>query len=333
MNRNILLAVVGVVLFVSGLGLGYYLQSDHTVLPASKEGRTKITETRSHGTYKFINPLLECDNATPLLRPSINMLEGELQRYSSESMKSGDITEIAIYYRDLNNGPWIGVGSDKPYSPASLLKVPIMMAALKKAESERGLLSKKFKFDASVPNDFVDPNIEDEVIRFGQSYTYQDLITRMIAYSDNNAKNLLVTVLGDEAVSQIWADLGMIGPNETTPDDFLSVKDYSSFFRILYNATYLNKEMSELGLEILSQSHFDKGLRKGLPDGVVLSNKFGERGLIDSNQKQLHDCGIVYASPSPYLLCVMTKGSDWEMQASVISEISTMVYRSHMASN
>lgn len=331
--RQAVIVVVGVVLFVLGLALGYFLHTVPPGQPSLKEGRFTMTETRSLGKYQFISPLLECDNASPFLRASVNALERELNQFASEHIKSGQITEIAIYYRDLNNGPWIGIGTDKPFAPASLLKVPIMMAALKKAETDKGLLNRKFTFDASVPQDFVDPNIQDEVIRFGQAYTYKDLVMRMVDYSDNNAKNLLVGILGHEAVSQIWADLGMVGPNETTPDDFLTVKEYSSFFRILYNATYLNKEMSELALEILSTSHFEKGIKSGLPQGVMLSNKFGERGLIDSNQKQLHDCGIVYASPTPYLLCVMTRGSDWEKQAAIISEVSAKVYRSHTAVN
>lgn len=298
-------------------------------MPAVLTGRSELSETRVSGSFKFISPLLECDNSLPGGRTSIKNMEVKLKAYVATVNNTDKVEHISVYYRDLNNGPWMGIDIAHPFSPASLLKVPVMIAALKKAESDRSLLHRKFKFDASVPADFVDPNILDEVIKFGNSYAYVDLIQRMVVNSDNNAKNLLVGVLGDDAIFNVWRDLGVAVPDANATEDFLTVREYSSFFRILYNATYLNKDMSELALEILSRSRFDYGLQAGLPAGIVLSNKFGERGFADSNKKQLHDCGIVYAGNSPYLLCVMTKGTDWDTQAEIIGEISHLVYVAH----
>jgi len=109
--------------------------------------------------------------------------------------------------------------------------------------------------------------------------------------------------------------------------DFISVKGYSAFFRFLYNATYLNKEMSEKALEILSTTNFNTGLPAKLPKGILVSHKFGERGYVGTNLKQLHDCGIIYLAGNPYLLCVMTKGDSFEELANVIADISEMVYK------
>jgi len=81
-----------------------------------------------------------------------------------------------------------------------------------------------------------------------------------------------------------------------------------------------------LALEVLSRTRFKNGIKAGISDQATVASKFGERGLIDSNAKQLHDCGIVYDGNSPYLLCIMTKGTDWERQATVIQEISKLVF-------
>jgi len=294
------------------------------------QGRSEISETRVKGTYKFVNPLLECDQAEPTLRASVKGLEKELKAYISKAVSAHEVEIISVYYRDLNNGPWIGIGSNQPFSPASLLKVPVMIAALKKVESDKGLLNRTFKFDASVPLDMVDPNILDEQIKFGSSYTYRNLIERMIVNSDNKAKNMLVSIVGDDDIFKVWTDLGVPVPTDQTAEDFLTVRDYSSFFRILFNATYLSRDMSELALEILSGTRFDSGLSAGIPPQVVMSNKFGERGFADSNLKQLHDCGIVYSGKSPYLICVMTRGTDWQTQAGIIADISRMVYEAHI---
>jgi len=80
-------------------------------------------------------------------------------------------------------------------------------------------------------------------------------------------------------------------------------------------------------LEFLSQVEFKEGIVAGVPRDVVVSHKFGERGTADSNTLQLHDCGIVYYPSNPYLLCVMTRGSDFEKLKEVIKTISATIYR------
>jgi beta-lactamase class A len=95
--------------------------------------------------------------------------------------------------------------------------------------------------------------------------------------------------------------------------------------RILYNASYLEPELSERALTILTEAEFSEGVAKKLPSSVPVAHKFGER-LLDNEIKQLHDCGIVYFPQNPYVLCVMTKGQDWEKLAQTIQDVSKMVY-------
>lgn len=286
----------------------------------------EMQETRAPGSYRFINPLLECDMQSPTLLAPIRRLEAELQGYIDEVLTNDRIEQVSVYYRDLANGPWTGVDFDAGFAPASLLKVPVLIAALKKAETDPGLLARKFTFDSSVTVDPTDPNFVDSQIEFGKSYTYRDLMERMIIFSDNNAKNMLLDIVGDDAFFKVWSDFGVDLPTADSPEDFLTVRQYSSFFRILYNGTYLNREMSEVALEILSRSSFDIGLQSGIPESVPLSSKFGERTIAGSRVNQLHDCGIVYASRSPYLICVMTRGQDWDGQREVIGGLSKLVY-------
>ena len=42
---------------------------------------------------------------------------------------------IAVYFRDLHDGPWFGINEDKEFDPASMMKVPVMIAWLKRAET------------------------------------------------------------------------------------------------------------------------------------------------------------------------------------------------------
>jgi beta-lactamase class A len=149
----------------------------------------------------------------------------------------------------------------------------------------------------------------------------------MIEHSDNEAKEMLLAIIGEQFLVKVIEDIGIYLKGVNAANDFVSVKQYSGFFRLMYNATYLNREMSEKALSILAKTSFEKGLTAKLPAGTVVSHKFGERGMADSNLRQLHDCGIVYFKGNPYLVCVMTRGTDFTQQGAAIAEISAIIYK------
>ena len=314
---------------VAGGAIGYFsgnLSQDSDAVNFNKgEQKVKMTELRSGG-FKYINPLLECDNYEPVASTSIAILRNELVSYSEGIKSEGKASHISIYYRDLNNGPWIGIDERANYSPASLLKVPVMLAALKKAEDDPSFLKKKFLFDRHL--DDVSPNILDSgLVQMGKSYTVEELLFKMIAYSDNDAKNLILINLPPNSIEKTLVDVGLAVPDMANQVDIMSVKDYSSFFRILFNATYLSRTMSEKALQILASADFRKGIVAGVPKGIVVAHKFGERAFADNNVKQLHDCGIVYSPSGPYLVCVMTRGTDYDVLDDVIAGASGIIYK------
>lgn len=146
----------------------------------------------------------------------------------------------------------------------------------------------------------------------------------MIIYSDNDAFTLLDTNARD-FWDIAYKDLGLVSPDKALDKDFMSVKNYASFFRILFNASYLNKHNSNEALEELSKTKFKKGLVAGVPSNINVSHKFGERQ--SDGKKQLHDCGIIYYPKHPYLLCVMTRGDNFDKQEEVIKNISQIIYK------
>ena len=95
----------------------------------------------------------------------------------------------------------------------------------------------------------------------------------------------------------------------------------------MFNASYLSRESSERGLAYLAHSDFQNGLVAGVPQGITVAHKFGER-VSANGAKQLHDCGIVYYPTRPYLLCVMTRGDDFSKLTEVIQSVSRIVYQS-----
>ena len=76
------------------------------------------------------------------------------------------------------------------------------------------------------------------------------------------------------------------------------------------------------------KTNFDPGVAGGVPNNISVADKFGEKvSTINSEEKQLHNCGIVYYPKHPYLICIMTRGDDFDRLAGVIKSISSFVYQ------
>lgn len=300
----------------AGTVVGTYTSSKEHIDPAAKEVRL--------GENKFTNPLLECEINSSAgdteYRPSKNAITS----YIDDQLKNNNITHASVYYRDLNNGPWFGVNELEDYSPASLLKLPVLMAYLKQAEKTPELLEKKLIYK-NLPAPFAQSFLPEIPLVDGNTYSIDELLTHMIIYSDNDSLFLLEKNINNDAIDAVTKDLGIETATDTTPEDYMSVKSYASLLRVLYNASYLNKDMSEKALSILAKTAFTQGIISGLPSGIAVAHKFGERELQDGI-RQLHDCGIVYYPSHPYLLCIMTRGTDYNHLSSVISTISKTIY-------
>jgi len=317
-----------VIFFLSGFFTSQYLKGDKPSKSRAQQQKTKrdFYESRGGG-YKFINPLLECDFYYPPPFSNTAMTEYKVREYIDKVVSEKKATEVAMYFRELNNGPWFGVNEQKHFVPASLLKLPILIAALKMSETDNNFLKKRVRFTRiaypNIKTFFHDP----EQIKLGETYAIEELMERMIIHSDNEARQLVAENMSEEFLQKVFSDFGFITAGNLYSDDNVSPKLFSGCFRLLYNATYLRKDLSEKALEILSRTTFHQGIVAGIQPGVTVAHKFGERGLDRAGLAQLHDCGIIYLPGSPYLLCVMTRGYDLDTQTNIIKEISAMIYR------
>lgn len=314
---------LGACLLAAGAGIGMLLPPLARARVAASESAAEVRENRAANVYQFINPLLACNEVASISNPVINDLKKETEHFIVAALRNGDISNAAVYFRDLNNGPWFGINEKEEFLPASLLKVPLMMALYRLAEQNSSFLSRRVLYESGssgAPQFFTAQNGAE----VGKIYSIQELIDSMIINSDNDAALLLTRTVKPEETRSAYVDLGISEPQSTAYQ--ISVKTYASFFRILFNATYLDREFSEKVLRLLSQTVFQEGLRKGIPASVVVAHKFGERDL-GNGAVQLHDCGIVYFPNHPYLLCVMTQGKDFPRLASFIAKLSEVLYR------
>ena len=291
----------------------------------SDDDSLNLVEMRLGNQYKFINPLLDCTDLKPTSIPKIKKIGALVDSTIMHYKSTDEIEEISFYVRDMDNGPWYGVNEDKKYIPASLLKLPTMIALLLEAQEDPDLLSLQVYYEQPAESMVVLTTDSTHIIP-GHIYTIDELLQYMISNSDNEARLLLLNYISDSVLMYVYYELGLSIEGHTDFEEFISAKDYAAFFRVLYNATLLNKTMSQKALYYLSTSSFHDGLEAGIPEDVVIAHKFGERGFPNNPLKYLHDCGIVYKDGNPYLICVMTKGKNMKKQKKIIADISKIVF-------
>lgn len=313
---RITLVAMSVVSFFIGLLTAYvYVQS----LPSS------FGELRDSGQYKYISPLLACSEVPALLPREVKDAETAVRAIIDEQTESGVLSEAAVYFRDLNNGPWFGINEETTFVPGSLLKVPMMMAYLKQLENDPTIAMKDIAYEQKLSGAVQNVAVTHPLV-IGERYRPDTLLEKMIIESDNESAYLLYNLVNASGVAEVYTELGLVAPLAGRDYD-IKVRDYSTFFRILYNATYLSPASSERALALLTRSDFDRGIAAGVPKDIPVANKFGEREYTNSELVQLHDCGIVYASQRPYILCIMTRGKSIDSLANVARDISATVYK------
>jgi beta-lactamase class A len=271
---------------------------------------------------KFIKPLLyaekSCEaenfvNVKSAVRETIDNLKANKQ-----------LSNASVYLRLFSHGEWMKINDEVQYQPGSLFKVPLLITYLRLEEHTPSLLNKKFTFSSvtSQSKQFKQAFVKNQ-IQLGSAYTVKELLKYMIVHSDNNATMLLFNNIPALEFEKTFTDLGL-DKNMTKSEGVVSASAYSRFWITLYNGSYLNFDNSEFALSLLSQTDFKEGITHDLPPNVIVAHKFGEKG--NSVENCLHETAIVYTNHIPYLLTVMTVGSNQANLSKSIQEISSVIY-------
>lgn len=285
--------------------------------------------------YRLVNTLVACNGPPVLSKRVYDPLRDELIAMLRARVESGAIGAYSVFFRDLVNGPTFGIDEYTKFVPASLLKLPLVLAFLAEEEDRPGLLQQTVVYDGGEAVPMVQ-NIRPGVsLERGREYTIETLLQNTLRYSDNFSYLALrrfqrSTPDGNARLLQTYRELGIVSPNDPL-DQTVTVRGYASLFRLLYNVSYLDADLSELALRWLAESDFTDGLVAGVPRGTVVAHKFGERALDGADAsvgpRQFHDCGIVYYPKNPYLLCVMTRGEELGPLVETVRLVSSRVYQ------
>jgi hypothetical protein len=326
-NKQTVLLFAGILLFISGLTIAAHIyidrshrQTTETVSKGDPECPSSFILIRENGN-ELINRLYFADSETQSSK--YDALRVDLSRKILEYTGKGTVHAASVYCRDLTDGSWMGIDGDRPYLPGSLMKVPIMIYFLMMDQEHKLNLNNELLYEKP-KQAFPSQVYKGDSILSGRKYKISELLKYMIVESDNNATHLLSKHLESDPFRKIFTDL-QVHPDEINDVNYqINVKEYSRFFMVLYNATYLHRNPSENALELLSKCKFNNGITKLLPPGTIVARKFGECGRNDD--MMFGEGGIIYLKNKPYLLTIFTQGSLIQDQTDLVSELSADVY-------
>ncbi len=275
---------------------------------------------------RYLNPALAVFDKRNLI-VDFQELREKLQVYESRK----DYT-ISIYFEYIPTGANIAVHKDEKIWPASLIKIPVAMAALKKVEEGKWKMGNELVIlDQDKDSEYG----EMYKLPTGSSMSIKKFLEESLINSDNTAHFVLLRNLEGEELEDVFVHLGMDdvidglkrdNKKDSDVDNRITAKRYSVFFRSLYNSTYFGHEYSDIFLDILSKAPKEY-LSLGLPEDVPFIHKTGIR--ID--EKVMADSGIVYVPGRPYILTVMIAQNEegvlnQEAIKKLFEEISREVY-------
>lgn len=257
-------------------------------------------QTSAVFSYQHLNPSVNLIDQANLLVNFEPLRQKLMARYEKH-----DDYLVSLYFEYLPTGANINVNRDQNIWPASLIKIPVAMNAMKKVEEGTWKLDNELV----ILDEDKDPEFGSLYKQpTGTTFTIKRFLEESLINSDNTAHFVLLRNIDAEELEQTYRHLGMDdiidglkkAPQDKEYDNRITAKRYTIFFRSLYNATFLSPEYSELFLDILERAPKEY-LNLGMPADVKFVHKTGIR----TDEHVWADSGIVYIPGRPYLITVM----------------------------
>ena len=266
-------------------------------------------------------------------------LRAEIEKLEKESGAKA----IAVALHDLETGFDLRYNEDRWFHAASTIKVPILLGAF--AAIDRGELlphsrvhvrNRFLSIVENIPFRVESDRDANSVVHnaIGKMMRVDELAYHMITTSSNLATNLLLGVIGPDAVNQTLRELDVdegIELRRGVEDELAFEKDINNrvtaegLLRILVmlaEGKAFSPALSRRMMDILHGQEFNQGIPARLPKGARVAHKTGEISTV------AHDAGVVYLPKrKPYVLVILT---EWDAAATgrsrTIAAISHAIY-------
>jgi beta-lactamase class A len=266
-------------------------------------------------------------------------LRAQIENIESESGAKA----IAVALHDAETGFELHYKADRWFHAASTIKVPILLGAF--AAINRGELLPHSR--VHVRNRFLSV-VENVPFRvesgrdansavhnaIGKMMRVDELAYHMITTSSNLATNLLLGVIGPDAVNRTLKELDVddgIDLKRGVEDELAFEKGINNMVTadgllrilvLLSEGKAFSPALSRRMMDILHGQEFNQGIPARLPKGARVAHKTGEISTV------AHDAGVVYLPKrKPYVLVILT---EWDPEGTgrsrTIAAISHTIY-------
>ena len=266
-------------------------------------------------------------------------LRTQIEKIESESGAKA----IAVALHDAETGFELHYKADRWFHAASTIKVPILLGAF--AAIDRGELLPHSR--VHVRNRFLSV-VENVPFRvesgrdansavhnaIGKMMRVDELAYHMITTSSNLATNLLLGVIGPDAVNRTLKELDVddgIELKRGVEDELAFEKRINNMVTadgllrilvLLSEGKAFSPALSRRMMDILHGQEFNQGIPARLPKGARVAHKTGEISTV------AHDAGVVYLPKrKPYVVVILT---EWDPEGSgrsrTIAAISHTIY-------
>lgn len=221
-----------------------------------------------------------------------------------------------FYVIRLSSGVSYGVNENDVFEPASLNKLPVMLAMYIEAENGDIDLETMYILKDS-----------DKVAGSGSLYgkseghelTYRDIISYMGKESDNTAANIARNILGEEKIKQAIEIAGMDNTVVIGEDQETTPYDIGTFFEKLWEGNIVSKKHRDEMLGYLTDTIYEEWLAAGIPTSIDVAHKYGREIHV------VNDAGIVFAD-EPFVLVLLSKGVVEKEVDQAFQELSRAIY-------
>ncbi len=221
--------------------------------------------------------------------------------------------EYGIYIRELDSGYTLGWNETERFDAASTSKVAIMMCAFREMEAGRLGADEAITYTGA---DYEPGTGSIQGTAVGSRWTVAQLLEKMIAESDNVAKNMLLRRLGIGTVNAYAQGMGAYSydlyPNEITPADM------GKLLSAIWRQDGFNAESRARMLDLMTGTAYEDRLPRNL-EGIPVAHKIGTNGDTTS------DVGIVMLEGAPFVISVYVDGVSESEAAATIAEIARVV--------
>ena len=280
-------------------------RTNSKVNPASYNFLYKPTSRYLYNTNFMNKKMLIGSNKKPMMQSVYTATElTSLKKTLQTKIAENPRLNVSIYVWDTLNGNYVDIQGEKPFSAASIIKIPVLISLFKAIESgklqKNDIISLEEYYRSSGSGSL-------QYKAQGTTLDIDNLAKLMITESDNSSTNMLISAIG--SMTAVNDDIKRWGLKNTyintwLPDlngtNYTTTKDLVTMLHNLDNESFLTLESRADIFDYMGHVKNNRLLAAGIPNNASIAHKTGDIG------STLGDAGIIY-SPNgrKYIVAIM----------------------------